>query len=287
MDVAADAADFGLVVRLVQHAHDQPCDDLHLVRPHPAGGQRRRAETQAGGDERLLRITRDHVLVGRDVRLLQRALGDLSGQLLGPQIAEHEVGVRPTRHQPQSPLDQPGGERLRVVEDALLVVLEVGLQSLAERDRLGGDDVLERPALDAGEDVRVHGLRVLLLAEDQPGAGTPQGLVRGGGDRVGERHRARVEAHRDHARDVRDVADHQRAHLLGDLAQPDEVQRARVRRSAAEDGARPDFPRQLARGGEIDGLRLRVEPVVVDLEELAREVHRRPVGEMAALRQGK
>ncbi len=191
--------------------------------------------------------------------------------------------VGPARHQAEPALDQPLRERLRVVEDALLVLLELRPQRLAEGDRLGGDDVLERPALDAGEDVRVHRLGVLLLAQDQPGAGPAQRLVGGGGDRVGERHRAGVEADGHQAGDVRDVADHHRARLLGDLAQPHEVERARIRRRAAEDGAGPDLLRQLARGGEIDGLGLGVQPVVVDLEELAGEVHRGAVREVAAL----
>jgi len=84
---------------------------------------------------------------------------------------------------------------------------------------------------------------------------------------------------------LRDVADHHRAHLFGDLPQLDEIEGARIRRGAAEHGARPDFAGQRARGGEVDGLGPGVEPVVVDLEELAGEVHRRAVREMSALRQ--
>ena len=92
-----------------------------------------------------------------------------------------------------------------------------------------------------------------------------------------------MQADRDQARDVRDVADHHRARLLGNLAQLHEIERARIGGGAAEHHARLDVLGQLAGRGEIDLLRLRVEAVMVDLEELAGEVDRRPVGEMAAL----
>ena len=100
--------------------------------------------------------------------------------------------VGAARDQAQPALEQPVCQRLRVVEDALLIDLELGPQRLAERDRLRRDDVLERASLDAGKDVRVDRLGVLLLAEDESGARPPQRLVRGGGHRVRNRHRARV-----------------------------------------------------------------------------------------------
>ena len=56
------------------------------------------------------------------------------------------------------PASQRFGQRLGVVDDLLGVLLELGLQRFAEADRLAGDDVHQRPALDAGEDAAVDRL---------------------------------------------------------------------------------------------------------------------------------
>jgi hypothetical protein len=73
----------------------------------------------------------------------------------------------------------------------------------------------ERPALDAGKDDLVHGLGELFLAHDHAAARASQGLVRGGGHEVGIGYGARVLAHRDESRDVRNIGHKIRAHLVG------------------------------------------------------------------------
>src|SRR3954468_18079366 len=50
-DFAGHAPDLGLVGGVVEHAHDQPRDTLHLARTHAAGGERRRAQAQPRSDE--------------------------------------------------------------------------------------------------------------------------------------------------------------------------------------------------------------------------------------------
>ena len=100
------------------------------------------------------------------------------------------------------------GHGLGARDGALLALLEqLGLGDL-ERDRLAGDDVLERAALLAGEDGGVDLLGVLLAAEDQPAAGAAERLVDRGGDDVGVRHRVGVQARGDEPGEVRHV-DHQ------------------------------------------------------------------------------
>ena len=219
------------------------------------------------------------------MRFLQRGFRHLSGELLGAEIAEHQVRVGPSGDEAQAAFDQPDRQRLRVVEDPLLVFLEFRPERLPERHRLGGDDVLERSALDAWEHVGIDRFRVLLLAEDEPAARAAQRLVGSGRHRVGERHRRRVQPDRDHSGDVRDVADHHRARLLGDLPKLVKLERARIRGSAAEDCARPDLARLLPRRVVVDPLGLRLEAVVVDLEELPGEVHGGAVGQVPALRE--
>ena len=71
------------------------------------------------------------------------------------------------------------GERSRVLDDVLRVDLEVRPQRLAEGDRLAGDHMHQRPALQAREDRRVDLLGdVLVVGEDQAAARAAQRLVR-------------------------------------------------------------------------------------------------------------
>ena len=104
--------------------------------------------------------------------------------------------------------------------------------------------MVQRPALHPGEDRAVEGLRVLLAAEHEPGARPGERLVRvdvtksqcGTGfgwspaaTRPGE---------------VRHVAEEVRADLVGDRAEALGLDRARVRRAAADDQLRPVLLRE-------------------------------------------
>ena len=60
------------------------------------------------------------------------------------------------------------GERPGVGDDLRRVVLEVGQERLAEADRLARDDVIERAALEAGEDRRIELLGPRLPCRGRP-----------------------------------------------------------------------------------------------------------------------
>ena len=97
---------------------------------------------------------------------------------------------------------------------------------------------IERAALHPGEDRAVERLRVLLAAEDEPGARAGERLVRRRGDEVAVRHRVRMQAGGDEPGEVRHVAEEQRADLVGDLAEAVRPRRcadrpSRRRRSAS------------------------------------------------------
>src|SRR5699024_11053642 len=159
-------------------------------------------------------------LVGGDVHLVQVVLQLLAGALLVQQVDEHQVVVGAAGHQ----LDAAGGQRrgqgLGVVHDRLGVVLELRLERLAKADGLGGDDVLQRAALSAGEDGRVDALdQVLVVGQDQAAAGAAQRLVGGGGDHVGVGHRVLVHAARHQASDVGHIHHQHGAVAVGDLGQ--------------------------------------------------------------------
>ena len=70
------------------------------------------------------------------------------------------------------------GERVGVRADLALVLAERVGAGDPEAGRLGGDRVHERATLHPGEDRAVDRLRVLLLAQDEPGARSRQRLVR-------------------------------------------------------------------------------------------------------------
>ena len=74
-----------------------------------------------------------------------------------------------------------------------------------EAHGLGCDDMHQRAALDAGEYLRVDGLGVLSLAQDESAARASQGLVSGRGNEVGMGHWARVNPGGHEASDVGDV----------------------------------------------------------------------------------
>ena len=100
-----------------------------------------------------------------------------------------------------APTDQPVaiafhsfGQSAAVSDHLLLVGFKAGLRCFLETDRLGGNHVHERPALDTGENLRIDLLGVFFRTEDQASARSPQSFVRRGGDEVGMAHGAWVQA---------------------------------------------------------------------------------------------
>ena len=282
MDLAPDPGERRLVGRRVEDASDERRHLAHLGDPHSTGGEGRGPDADAGGDEGLLRVPGDHVLVHGDAGLAEGLLGNLAVELLGAQVHEHQVVVGATGDEPQPRGHEPPGERPGVVEDLLLVGLEAGLERLVEGHGLGRHHVLEGAALGAREDLAVDRLGVRLAAEDQAAARAAQGLVGGGGDDLGVRHRVGVKPRGDEPGDVGHVHHHGRPDLAGNLGELVEVEEARVGAGAHHQDARPVLagqPPDLVHVHRLVGL---AQAVRDDLEEAAGEVHRRAVGEVAA-----
>ena len=103
------------LVRVGERAVDQLGHPHHFGRAHAARRERRCAEPDAAGDERRLRIVGNGVLVHRDAGLVEHLLGDLPGEVLGPEIDQHQVGVGAAGHDGEAALDQRLRQRLGVV----------------------------------------------------------------------------------------------------------------------------------------------------------------------------
>ena len=80
------------------------------------------------------------------------------------------------------------GQRFGIVHDLPDVLLVARRQRLAKADRLAGDDVHQRPALNARKHGPIDFLGIGLLAEDHAAARSAERLVRGRGDEIGHRH---------------------------------------------------------------------------------------------------
>src|SRR5258706_10206475 len=97
------------------------------------------------------------------------------------------------------------GQSPCIFYNLLLVSFETGLQRFMETNRLGRYDVHERTALNAWECLRINFFRIFLFAKHQAAARAPQGLMGGGGDKIGMLDRTGMEARHDEPCDMGNV----------------------------------------------------------------------------------
>src|SRR5579883_2218337 len=139
---------------LRQHVEDlcNQCADLAKFRdPEAAGGAGRRAQPDAGSYGGLFRVERNAVLVAGDVRTAERRLGGLAGEPLGPQIDQHEMRIGAAGDNVATALLEGFRQRLGVFDNMAGVFPKRRAQRLAEGDRLGGNHMHQRAALQARE----------------------------------------------------------------------------------------------------------------------------------------
>ena len=99
------------------------------------------------------------------------------------------------------------------------------------------------------------------------------------------RNRTRMLTAGDEPGDVRHVDEQKRADRIGDLAQPREIDDARISRCAGGDHHRPNFFGLFLQRVVIDLLGLLAHAVLRDVVKFAGEIRRMAVGEMAAVRE--
>src|SRR5712671_6037088 len=168
-----------------QHFDDVPPDGAELVRAETPGRCGWRAETDARGHRGLLRVERNAVLVAGDAGSLQADLGVPAGEPQRAQIHQHQMRVGPARDDLEPRFDEGRRQYFGVLDNSPRITPECRLQRLAQGDRLGGDHMHQRSALQGWEDSRADpSADLLVTGEDQPAPRPPQRLGRGGCDDV-------------------------------------------------------------------------------------------------------
>ena len=217
---------------------------------------------------------------------LQRRLRRLAGQLFRPQIDQHQMVVGAARDQRIAARQDRRGERLGVGDHRMGVVLEFRRQRLGEGDRLGGDHMHQRAALQARKDRRIDLFgEALVVGQDHAAARAAQGLVGRGGDDMGVRERRGMRAARHQPGEMRDIDDEISADRVADRPEPRKIPIARIGRAAGDDHLGPVLAGEFFDLVHVDAMGVAVDAVGDRLEPAPGHIDRRAVGEMAPRRQ--
>ena len=178
---------------------------------------------------------------------------------------------------------QPPGEHPGVGDHRFRIGLEAGLQRFAERDRLGRDDVHQRPALQAREHRRIDLLGDrLVIGQHHAAARAAQGLVGGGGDDMGVAERGRMLARRDQPGKMGHVDEQIGSDLVADRAEAREIEEARIGRAAGDDQLGPMLPGEALDLVEIDQMVVAADAILDGVEPFSGLGRRGAVGEVPA-----
>ena len=194
--------------------------------------------------------------------------------------------IRPPRDDTIAVLHQLIRECRRILYDLCAVLLERGLQCLAECHGLCRDDVHQGTSLNAGEH-RLVDLRaeLLIASKDEAAARTAQGLVRGRRHDIGVRDRARMLPCGNKSCDVRHIHQKDCTDRLCDCSDAFKVNRTCIRGSPCNDHLRLLLVRKPFECIVVDALRFLVHTVGDDLIVRAGDVDGTAVRQMSAVRQ--
>lgn len=155
--------------------------------------------------------------VHRDCGFVESGLGIDAVEACRAEVDQENVVVRAAGNDAEAEHRETRGNRLGIVHDLSRVVAEFRLKRLVEADRLGGDDVHERAALDTWEHLSVDFLGKFLAAQDEASTRSAQAFVCGGGDEVGKRNRGGMSASGNKSRDVGHVDEEIGTYGIGDF----------------------------------------------------------------------
>lgn len=232
-----------------------------------------------GGEGRL--VTRGGVLVAGNVDLLEDGLDTGTVQSEGLQVEQNHVVVGTTGDEGVAELLEGDLERLSVLDDLLLVLLELVGLSLLEGNSQSGDGVVVGTTLVTREDGEVDGtLKVVedllaglsvgladaLAEEDHGTTGATERLVGGGGNDIGVGEGRGVDTGGDETRDVGHVHHQVAANLVGDLTHALVVDLAAVGRGTGDEDLRAVHESVLLELVVVDQAGLNVDTVREGLE---------------------
>ena len=263
---------------------DQLAHFLHLRLLEAPGGDGGRAEPQAAGLLRPPGIRGHGVLVGGDMQGVQPDLQFLAAQIHILQVHQHQVVVGAAGDQLQTAVHQRLGQGGGVGHDLVLIGLEIRAEDLSEGHGLGGDDVHQGAALNAGEDGAVDlpgDHRV--VGEDNSAAGSAHGLMGGGGDHVRIGHGRGMLPCRHQAGNVGHIHHQERAHFPGDTAESSIVDDPGIGGCTGDDHFRMVGQSQFPHLIVIDPAGGGIHAVGDDIVVLSGEIRLAAVGQMAAV----
>ena len=190
--------------------------------------------------------------------------------------------VRSTGDQIEAGLRQACCQCLGILKDTTLIILEFGLKRFPQGHRLGGDDMLQRPALRAGENGGINLLGKLLFAQDHTAPGAPKRLMGRGAHHIGIGHGRGVEARGDQPRNMGHVHKEVGPHLMGDLCKSLKINDPWVGGGAGNDHLGLVLLCHIADLVVIDAS-VSPQPVGDHVVVLAGKVDGRAVGEVASI----
>ena len=184
-----------------------------------------RADADARRDRRRPLVERDGVAVRRQPDVVQPLLGVLARPLRRAEVELEQVRVGAAGEEVEPAGEQRLGERVGVRAHLPLVARGTPRgAAIWKHVAFAAITCSSGPPCSPGKMARSIAVRVLLAAEDEPGAGAGERLVRRRGDDVAVLDRVRVEPGGDEPGEVRHVAPEERADLVGD---PPEHRRCR------------------------------------------------------------
>ena len=141
----------------------------------------------------------------------------------------------------------------------------------------------ERPPLYAGKYPLIDLLSIFFPAQDQPSPGPPQGLMGCGSYNVCIGDGVHVRSARHQAGNMSHIHHKQGAYRIRNIPQAAKIQGPGIGRCPGHDHFRPVFPGQLQDIIVIDALRIRHNAIGNEMEIFPADIHRAPMGQMAAM----
>ncbi len=286
-DICADAGEAGGVGTVVESLGDPGGDAVHLWLSHAARGEGGRTDANAGGLEGWVRVVGNGVLIDGDAGLAEGVFGFRAKHAAGEDIDEDDMGVCASGDDAEAFLSEAPGQSFRVGHDLRGIDGEGGIESFAEGDGFGSNDMHKRAALLPGKDATIDAGGELLLAKNEAGTRSAQGFVCGGGDDVRVRNGRRMGVARDEAGEVRHVHKEVGTDFICDGAHAGKVKLTWVSASSADDEFGFDLDGLLFELIVVDDFGIATDLIGGDVVELAGKVELVAVGKVSAMGQVK